>query len=170
MEVVKGEECPICRKKTLELREDSKEIPHFGNVFIFSMTCSGCSFHKADVSCEEKRDPKKYTLEIENEDDLKITIVRSAEATLKIPRIVTISPGAGSNGYITTVEGVLNRVKHQVEMAREDAEEKEAKKKAKNHLKKINKVLWGQEKVKIILEDPTGNSAIISDKTKVSKL
>ena len=59
---------------------------------------------------------------------------------------------------------VLKRVKHAIEIARDNAEDDSEKTKAKNLLKKLGKVLWGQEKIKIILEDPTGNSAIISDK------
>ena len=43
-------------------------------------------------------------------------------------------------------------------------EDEESKKKAKNLLKKITRIIWGQEKQKIIIEDPSGNSAIISDK------
>ena len=49
-------------------------------------------------------------------------------------------------------------------------EEEESKTKAKNLLKKITKIVWGQEKQKIIIEDPTGNSAIISDKAIKSPL
>jgi C4-type Zn-finger protein len=30
--------------------------------------------------------------------------------------------------------------------------------------------MWGQEKLKLIIEDPSGNSAIISDKAVKSKL
>jgi len=44
------------------------------------------------------------------------------------------------------------------------------KNKAKNMLKKILRVMWGQEKLKIIVEDPSGNSAIISDKAVKSSL
>ena len=42
--------------------------------------------------------------------------------------------------------------------------------KAKNMLKKINKIIDGQEKAKLIIEDPSGNSAIISEKAEKSKL
>ncbi|MBS1266991.1 MAG: hypothetical protein MAG795_00961 [Candidatus Woesearchaeota archaeon] len=170
MDVIKGEQCPVCSKKTLELREDCQKIPHFGQVYIFSMTCSNCKFHKADVDCEETKDPCKHTIEIDCEEDLKIRVIKSSEATIKIPRIVTITPGAASNGYITNIEGIINRVKKQIEIARDNAEDKSARKKAKRHLKKIIKVLWGREKLKIIIEDPSGNSAIISDKTKKTKL
>ena len=37
-------------------------------------------------------------------------------------------------------------------------------------LKKLWKVECGDEKLKIIIEDPSGNSAIISEKAKVEKL
>ena len=37
-------------------------------------------------------------------------------------------------------------------------------------LKKVNRILWGSEKCKFIIEDPSGNSAIISDKAKKDKL
>jgi len=37
-------------------------------------------------------------------------------------------------------------------------------------LKKLQNVLWGSEKLKIIIEDPSGNSAIISEKAVRQKL
>ena len=47
---------------------------------------------------------------------------------------------------------------------------KSDQKKAKNLLKKITNCMWGREKLKLILEDPSGNSAIISDKAAKGKL
>lgn len=169
-DILKGQECPMCHKKTLELREAEQEIPHFGNVIIFSMSCEECKFHKADVESTEQKAPNKSTIEVSSEEDMKIRVVRSAKATVKIPHIVTITPGPSSNGYITNIEGILSRVKHQIESARDNEEDANAKKKARKMLKKINRVMWGSEKLKIIIEDPSGNSAIISDKTIVKKL
>ncbi|MDP7506286.1 MAG: ZPR1 zinc finger domain-containing protein, partial [Candidatus Woesearchaeota archaeon] len=103
-------------------------------------------------------------IEVESEDDLKVRVVKSSEGKVKIPHVMTIEPGPSSNGYITNVEGVLNRVKAAIEIAKEAEDDPAAKKKAKKLLKKVNKVLWGQEKIKIIIEDKSGNSAIISDK------
>ena len=165
-----GQECPICRKKTLTLTEKEMEIPYFGNVFLFSMVCSNCNYHKSDVESTEQKEPSKYTLEISNEEDMKIRIVKSSEATVKVPRISSIVPGPASNGYVTNVEGILSRIKHQIEVARDSEEDPAIKKKAKNLLKKLQKVMWGQEKLKIIIEDPSGNSAIISDKAVKSKM
>lgn len=168
--VIEGQPCPMCNKKTLVLLEAEKEVPYFGKMYIFSMSCSNCSYHKADVEAAEKQEPSKWTIEVSGEDDLKIRIVKSSTATIKIPFITTIESGSASNGYITNIEGILNRVKRIVENIRDNADDKSDRKKAKNILKKLQKVIWGSEKLKIIMEDSEGNSAIISDKAVKSKL
>lgn len=159
--------CPICKKKGLTLKEEEVEIPYFGKVFVFSMSCSECSYNKSDIEPVEKKEPCKYTLEVDSEDDMNVKIVKSGEATIKIPHVITIEPGPASEGYITNLEGLLERVKKAIESSVDGENDKEietAKKKAKNLIKKINKVIFGREKLKIIIEDPSGNSAIISDK------
>jgi zinc finger protein len=166
MDVLEKEKCPMCNQDTLTLMEDEKEVPFFGKVYVYSMDCTNaeCKYHKADVECAEQHEPVRYTIEVDSDKDMSIRIVKSSEATVKIPHITTITPGPASNGYVTNIEGVISRVKKAIETAREDAEDDEDKKKAKNMLKKLQRVMWGQEKLKIIIEDPSGNSAIISDK------
>lgn len=161
---VQGEPCPFCHEKALVLTERESEVPYFGKIFIFSMSCGACKYHKADVESVEPKEPCKYSFEISSEEDMKVRVVRSSQATIKIPHITTITPGPASNGYVTNIEGILNRVKVQIEKLRDDEEDEEAKKKAKNMLKKLARVMWGQEKLMITIEDPTGNSAIISEK------
>ena len=169
-EVVTGQDCPICNKKTLTLVQDNREVPFFGKCFLFSMSCTSCKYHKADIETEEKHDPVKFTIDINSEEDMKIRVVKSSEATIKIPHMVTVEGGENSNGYISNIEGVLNRIKSAIESARDSEEDEEIKKKAKNQLKKLQRVMWGQETLRIIIEDPTGNSAIISDKAVKAKL
>ncbi|MBS3126434.1 ZPR1 zinc finger domain-containing protein [Candidatus Woesearchaeota archaeon] len=167
---LKNETCPVCHKKSLVLGEHQTEVPYFGKVLLFSMTCSECKYHQSDVEGIQPHDPVKYTLEISSEEDMKIRVVKSSQATIKIPHIITITPGPASNGFVTNVEGILNRIKYSVETARDQEEDDETKKKAKNLLKKLLKVTWGQEKIKMIIEDPSGNSAIISEKAVKEKL
>ena len=169
-EILPGQPCSLCHKKTLTLTEHETEVPYFGKLVLFSMTCSNCKYHKSDIEALEIKEPCKHTFEISSEKDMKVRIVKSSYATIKIPHITTISPGSASQGFVTNIEGILNRVKYQIESAKESAEDNADKKKAKNLLKKLTKIMWGQEKQKIILEDPTGNSAIISDKTEKTKL
>lgn len=162
--------CPLCHEKTLILTERETEVPYFGKVYLFSMTCDNCKYHKADVEAIEQKEPARYEFEISSEDDMKVRVVKSSEAIVKLPHLAVITPGPVSQGYVTNIEGILNRVKYQVEAAKEMEEDEEDKKKAKNLLKKITRIVWGQEKQKLIIEDPSGNSAIISDKAVKSPL
>jgi zinc finger protein len=165
-EDVLGEQpCPMCHNKTLTLREMEREIPYFGKCYIFSMDCSSCDYHMADVETDNAGTPVKYSLDIENENDLKIRIVKSSQAKIKVPRLIEITPGPVSSGYVTNVEGILNRIKKVIEVQRDD-EDPAIRKKAKNQLKKIQRVLWSREKLTLNIEDPSGNSAIVSEKAK----
>lgn len=168
--LIGGETCPMCLNKTLTLSEVEREVPYFGKVILFSMDCSSCNYHKADVEALERHEPSKYTFEVSSEEDIKVRVVKSSEATIKIPHITTITPGPASNGYVTNIEGIFNRVKKQIEVARDTAEDQAERKTAKNLLKKITNIMWGRQSQKIIIEDPSGNSAIISDKAQKTKL
>jgi len=170
IDVLEGQPCPICNESTLTLTEREQEIPFFGKVHLFSMTCSSCKFHKSDVEMTEKGEPTKYTIEVDSEEDMKIRVVKSSAATVKIPRIFSMTPGTASQGFVTNIEGIINRAKSAIESAAEMSEDPSAEKEAKNHLKKLKKAACGFEKLKIIIEDPTGNSIIISDKAVKSKL
>src|SRR3990167_3312712 len=167
---LKGEECSICHLKSLVLREDEMDIPHFGKCYLLTMKCEKCNYHKTDVEAAEQRKPIKVTIKVDSEEDMNIRVIKSGEATVKIPHIITIEPGPASEGYVTNIEGLLERVKAMIQSSAEGEDDPAAKKKAKNILKKLGKVLVGREKLKIIIEDETGHSAIISDKAQKSKL
>ncbi len=165
-----GQKCPFCGENKLTLREEEVDIPHFGRVFVLSMECGSCHYRKSDLEPAEQKEPCRYTLEVSSEEDLNIKIIKSGSATVKISHVITIEPGPASNGYITNVEGFIERIKSKIVAAAEGEEDPAAQKKAKNLLKKLNNVLVGREKLKIIIEDQLGFSAIISDKAQRSKL
>ncbi len=170
-ETLENQPCPFCFKDTLTLSEDTVDIPYFGKTYILSMNCSNCHYNKSDVEAEEQKEPCKLTFEIETPEDFKIRVVKSSEADIKIPQLrMSVECGPSSNGYVSNVEGLLNRFKKILEEQRDGSDDKDVRKKAKNLLKKLWKVECGDEKLKIIIEDPSGNSAIISEKTKIEKL
>lgn len=169
-DVLEGQECPVCREKAATLTEAERDIPYFGKVYMFSITCGSCKYHKADVEVADKKDPSIYTMDVRGKEDFVVRVVKSAEATVKIPHMITIESGPSSNGYVTNIEGVLMRVKTAIEQAKSSAEEKDDENKARKLLKKLNRVLWGEEGCRIIIEDPSGNSAIISEKASKSSL
>jgi len=168
-DIISGQECPMCKKNTLTLIESEKDIPYFGKVYLFSMSCSNCKYHKADVESENAGEPCKYSFNVENEEDIKARVIKSSTASVKIGRIGSIEAGIASNGYVTNVEGLLNRLKHQLEVIKETDDDPSSVDTARNHLKKLNRVLWGSESIKIELIDPSGNSAIIHEKAIKSK-
>jgi len=168
IDILEGQPCPVCHKDTLTLRELERDIPHFGKCYIFSMECSNCDYNMSDVEAEKnENNPVKYTLDVETEEDLNIRIIKSSQATIKISRMTEITPGPVSNGYITNVEGVIRRFQDILQALKDD-EDKAVRTKVKNQLKKLQKVLWGRDKLTLIIEDESGNSAILSDKAKKS--
>ncbi len=167
---LKNQKCPVCNEDKLTLREDEMDIPHFGNTFIFTMICEGCSYKKSDIEAAEEKPACKYTFELENDDDLNVRVVKSGEATVRIPRIMDIESGPASDGYITNVEGLLERVKAALQSTLDAEEEEDNQNKLRSLIKKVSRAMVGREKLKIIIEDPTGNSAIISEKAVKAKL
>ena len=161
----------MCQKNGATLIEDERDIPYFGKVFLFSITCKACGYHAPDVEASEPKEPVKCTFTVESEEDLSVRVVNSAQATIPVPTLrMSVESGATSKGYVSNIEGVLNRFKKIIEQQRDGADDAAVKKKAKNLLKKLWKIQCGDAPCKIVIEDPSGNSAIISDKTVVSKL
>lgn len=165
MDKVENERCPMCMEKKLTLIEDETEIPYFGKVFLFSMECSGCNFNKSDVESAEDKEPVKVTFTVQNKKDMDVRVVKSSEASVKIPQLkMSMEPGPDAIGFVTNVEGLIQKFKKMLEDERDLAEDDDVKKTAKNLLKKIWNVECGDMELKIVIEDPSGNSAIISNK------
>ena len=174
MDKVEGETCPMCGEKKLTLIEDEQDIPYFGKTFIFSMQCSSCGFLRSDVEAAETKDPCKITFKIAKEADLKVRLVKSSEATVRIPELkADMVPGDCSIGFVTNVEGMIDKFEKIIQdekKAAEDDDDTAVKTKAKNLLKKIWNAKCGEAELTIIIEDPSGNSAIISEKAVVEPL
>ncbi len=173
MDKIENEICPMCQKNSLTLYETEQDIPHFGKVFIFGMTCSNieCNYKQNDVEVEKQGEPTKIEFTINNSKDLNVRVIKSSEATIKIPQLkMDVEPGVASDGYVSNVEGLLQRFKKILEAERDTTDEDSVRKKAKNLLKKLWKVECGDEELKIIIEDPSGNSAVISEKAVITSL
>ncbi len=171
MELLKNQPCPLCHTNKLSLVEEEYNIPYFGKCYLMSMKCENCDYKVSDVEADEQKNPTIYTFEVRNKKDLNTRIVKSGQASIKIPALkMSVEPGSASEGYVSNIEGVLQRFKKIIEAERDSAEDDDVKKTAKNLLKKLWKIELGEMPIKIIIEDPSGNSAIISDKAIVEKL
>jgi len=153
--------CPACGQEGLELREVPYDIPGFGTTLLITMYCPRCGFRHRDVLCLEFGEPKRYEFVVEGPEDLKVRVVRSSSATIRIPELgVLIEPGPASEGFISNVEGVLDRVETIVAMMGRFAETPEEKARASEALAKIWEAREGRLRFTLIIEDPLGNSLI----------
>jgi zinc finger protein len=95
--------------------------------------------------------------------DLDVRVVRSMSGAIEIPELgVRIDPGPACEGFVTNVEGVLARIERIVEgtLLWVNDDEREH---ARRILSEIADVRTGTHPITLILQDPRGNSAIISD-------
>ncbi|MDI6655688.1 MAG: ZPR1 zinc finger domain-containing protein, partial [Candidatus Hydrothermarchaeota archaeon] len=103
--------CPACEKLGLDVAFHIHEIPYFGDVMENVISCSSCSYRHADVIILETKEPTRYALKVESEEDMLIRVVRSGSAKIEIPELgIKITPGLNSEGYVSNVEGVLARI------------------------------------------------------------
>ena len=97
--------------------------------------------------------------------DLNIRVVRSSTATVRIPELgVCIEPGPMAEGFISNVEGLLERVEGVVRGLLNSEEDPAERAKYERFLRRLREAREGRTKFTLILEDPLGNSAIISEK------
>ncbi|AIU69704.1 hypothetical protein TEU_04790 [Thermococcus eurythermalis] len=171
VQVISLGDCPICGGKgTLKAIQHIHEIPYFGKVMESTIICEKCGYRNADVMILEDRPPKLYTVKVEGEKDLFTRVVRSKSGTIELEEMgVKIEPGPAAEGFITNVEGVLERVRETLLMAREfrrQEGDEEAVKKADEILSYIEDVKKGRKPLTVRIADPLGNSALIGEKVK----
>lgn len=163
--------CPACSVEG-KAKSIMKElnIPHFGQVLETSIQCPVCGFKHSDIIALEQRDPAKYILEI-NKNTLTVRVVRSQSATVSIPEVgIKVEPGPKSEGYVTNVEGILNRFEEAVKKALNLFDDEESQKNGKNTLKQIQDLKQGNGTATLIIQDPFGQSNIVSDSAQILEI
>jgi len=161
-------DCPRCGDK-LEVSDYIYEIPLVGKVLISTGKCSSCGYKYSNARAMESHGPQKLTVKVDEPDDLNILVIRASSAAIRMPELgVEIKPGPAAQGYITTIEGVLNRALEVLMLLKDDPEvNREEWQKRKNDLEEAIK---GKKKFTFIIEDPQGVSRIVSDKVEKEKL
>ncbi|MCX6683665.1 MAG: ZPR1 zinc finger domain-containing protein [Methanoregula sp.] len=154
--------CPTCNTD-IEYLYTTENIPYFSDILIISAICPSCGYRFVDTQMLKHGEPVRYVHRTATQEDLAIRVVRSMSASIEIPELgVRIDPGPTCQGFVSNIEGVLDRIVHAIGSAiiDGDAEEREN---ARLLLEKIARIKRGELPVTLILEDPSGNSAIVSD-------
>ncbi|MHC1586121.1 MAG: ZPR1 zinc finger domain-containing protein [Candidatus Hecatellaceae archaeon] len=153
--------CPICRRGQLTITYAEENIPGFGRLLLLTYRCASCGYRVTDVMALEAKEPATYKALVENPSDLKIKVVRSSSGFIEIPELgVEIRPGPASQGYITNVEGLLLRIEEAASTLRGD---RESEGRLQAFLEKLRLAAEGKISFTVILKDPSGNSALISE-------
>ncbi len=160
--------CPRCGSEYV-ISEYLYNVPLIGQVILSSGECKSCGYKYRDVRMAESHGPQRLTLYVETPEDLNSLVVRAATASIYIPELgISIEPGPASRGYISTVEGILDRVLKVMVALKDDEEvDREKWEYAKNEIEKAKR---GESTFTLIIEDPEGVSRIISDKAAKERL
>ncbi|QGA53566.1 ZPR1 zinc finger domain-containing protein [Sulfolobus sp. E5-1-F] len=152
--------CPMCKSKTLKAIDYLYDTPHAGKLILSNWYCENCGYKFRDVKPYEAKEPTIIEMRIENEDDLRTMIYRSAFAKIIIPELgIEIEPAGMSQGYISTIEGVLEILLDQVGNFCDNECEN-----------RIKSAMEGKIKFTLIVEDESGLSFIKSEKAIIKPL
>lgn len=142
-------------------------IPHFKEVVIMATVCDKCGSRDNEVKSGGGIEPLGVRLEvtIEEEVDLARDLLKSETSTLKIPDLEFETEMGTLGGKFTTVEGILEDIKNQLKESNPffhgDSSQPDTSSKLKGFCNKLDQIIQLKRKgVKLILEDPTGNSYI----------
>ncbi len=154
--------CPVCGSKFI-VNEYLYDAPYVGNLVISSGTCPVCGYKWSDVRLAESKGPRRIIYRVEEISDLNALVVRASTATVKIPELgVEIIPSYASQGYITTVEGIILDVLEKTKFICSSGEASEEKCREKIEL--FKKALNAEIRFTVEIIDPMGVSTIVSDK------
>lgn len=153
--------CPVCGKKSLELSEYLYEVPYFDKILLSTGKCTNCGFTYRDVRLAEATAPKKVYVRVKGERELRYLLVKSSYAYLSIPeKGYEMIPGPASQGFISTVEGILHRFIEALNTACKGRRDDPGCIKNKQWL---NRAIEGREEFTLVICDYEGTSKIIGE-------
>lgn len=160
--------CPVCQRE-LEYIYQTEEIPYFSEILITTARCA-CGFHHTDTLILREGEPARWELRVTDPGDLNARVIRSSSGTLEIPELgIVVEPGPACEAFITTVEGVLQRIRDSLQriLTITKGEQREKGVEVQTRLEEASR---GEIPFTLVLEDPCGNSAILSPKAERTPL
>ena len=157
--------CPMCQKEgQLAMMAHVDEIPYFGEHTQVTVLCHACGWRQTDFIPAEGRKPGGWNFEITSQKDLNARVIRSSSCTVSIPELdLEVNPGGNATGYVTNMEGLLNRFIKIIEMVRKDLDESEEENMStlRNMLRRLENAGLEGEGLLVELLDPHGLSQIL---------
>ena len=160
--------CPICSKSgQLKMASHIDDIPYFGEHTQVTLLCNACGWRQTDFIPAEGKKPGASSLFIRGEDELRARVVRSSSCTISIPELeLEVSPGTSNTGYVSNIEGVLERFIQVVEMVLKDLEDPTQVGAATRILLVLSEVKEGRGSgITVEFLDPRGHSMVLHENT-----
>ncbi len=168
---IRDQKCPVCQEESMRVTESAYDLPYFKKIILFNMKCDSCNFKFNNTYVEDLKEPARCELVLENSTHLSAIVVRSVVGTVRVPELgAVIEPGPAAQPFITTVEGVLVRIRDIVETAIRWAETEEQKERGREVLGKLGLTLESRMKVTLVIDDLFGNSAIVHEDARIRPL
>jgi zinc finger protein len=175
MESYIEQSCPICgEENSLKMLAHTSEIPYFGEHTQITMSCQSCGWRVTDFIPAEGKKAGSWKLVVNSTEHISSRVVRSSSCTVRIEELgLEVSPGSSSTGYISNVEGVLDRFSSAIGTIRlqaESEEDDETLSKCDELLSRIDLVKNGELVVTLELLDPVGHSQILHEEAVSSEI
>ena len=161
--------CPVCGdENSLKMIAHTTQIAYFGEHTQITLSCSSCGLKQTDFIPAEGKIPGSWVLEIKSTNELNARVVRGSNCTVEIPELeLAVYPGIHSSGYVSNVEGVINRFIDAINITKNQLteEDNDDLEKCNLLLDKIDKMLNGEIPIKLTLKflDPMGHSKILHE-------
>jgi len=156
--------CPACGSE-IRIVHHRLDIPHFPDLLLVSIACDACGYRHTDTIILGEGVPVRWTVRVEEPGDLAIRVARSTTGTIEIPELgLAVEPGTACEGFVTNIEGVLSRFEQAVETILANPESEDERAAALRMQETIGAAREVAFPFTVILEDPAGNSMLVSEK------
>ena len=161
--------CPICNiEGEVEMMTHIDEIPYFGEHTQVTVLCNSCGWRQTDFIPAEGRKPGASSLKISKPEHIRARVIRSSSCTVRLLELdLEVNPGTASTGYVSNVEGVIDRFMDVIVMVTRQAYTEDADMDDIKRLQEMHTSLLELKEdpipnaITLELLDPNGHSQIL---------
>ena len=150
--------CPICHLEgKVNMIAHIDEIPYFGEHTQVTVMCHSCGWKQTDFIPAEGKKAGCWSLSVKNQTQLKSRVVRSSSCTIRIPELdLQVNPGSNATGYVSNVEGVINRFVEVINMVLRDLQNEVSAKLSETQTASLSSSIKEIEELELLISRLTG--------------
>lgn len=177
-EVVLEIPCPMCSEEgKVRMMTHIDEIPYFGEHTQITVLCHSCGWRQTDFIPADGKKPGMSRLKITKPEHISSRVVRSSSCTVRIPELdLEVNPGTASTGYVSNIEGVIDRFMDVIIMVTRQAYTDDLEMSEIKRLQEMHTTLLELKEdpipnpVTVELLDPYGHSQILHEDSTMDEI